>query len=81
MCFVLEMDDRLLELSEPLDEAFLVGIDQDVVDGGVLKQWLNRPESRHLVDDFVGKRKQLSLVERQPLGLCIFTEVVTHLAG
>ena len=25
MCFVLEMDDRLLELSEPLDETFLVG--------------------------------------------------------
>ena len=64
MRFVLEMDDRLLELPEPLYEAFLMGIDQDVIDGGVFEQGLDRPEPRHLVDDLFSKRKLLSLIER-----------------
>src|SRR5262245_21999537 len=80
MRFVLEVDDRLFEFPEPLHEAFLVGIDQDIVDGGVLEQCLDRAEPRHLVDDFFGERKQLSLIESQPLGPCIFANIVTHLA-
>src|SRR5262249_20244159 len=40
-----------------------------------------RAEPRHLVDDFFRKRQQLSLVEGQPLGPCIFGKIVTHLAG
>ena len=79
MRFVLEMDFRLFELSESFHEAFLVRIDEDIVDGRILEQGLDRTKARHFVDDFVGECQQLLLVEREPLVAHIFAEIRTNL--
>ena len=81
MRFVLEMDGRLLELAEAFHEAFLVGVDQDIVDGRILEQGLDRPEPDHLVDDFLREHLQLPLVEGEPLRPHVIAEIGTNLAG
>src|SRR5262245_39746628 len=80
MGFVFEMNASLFELSEALYKAFLVRVDQNVVDGGVLEQRLDWPEARHLVDDFLREGLQLSLIEGEPLHPDVFAEVGTNLA-
>src|SRR6516225_5939243 len=80
MGFIFEMDGSLLELSEALHKAFLVRVDQDVVDGRILKQRLDWSEARHLVDDFLREGLQLSLIEREPLRADIFAEIGANLA-
>jgi hypothetical protein len=45
-----------------------VAVDQDVVDGRVLQQGLDRPEAGHLVDDLVDEILQFLRVERDALG-------------
>src|SRR5262249_28768026 len=80
MSFIFEMDAGLLELSEALHKAFLVRVDQDVVDGRILEQRLYRPEARHLIDDFLREGLQLSLIEGEPLRADIFAEIGTNLA-
>src|SRR5262249_11843908 len=80
MRFIFEMDAGRFQLSEAFHKAFLVRIDQDVVYGRILEQWLDRPEARHLVDDFLCESLQLSLVEGKPLRPDIFAEIGTNLA-
>ena len=46
MRFIFEMDAGRFQLSEAFHKAFLVGVDQDVVDGRILEQGLDRPEAR-----------------------------------
>ena len=77
MGFVLEMDLGLVELAEALDEAQLVGIDEDVGDGRVLEQRLDRTIAGHLVDDLFGEQLELALIERNLLG----AHVVGHIGG
>src|SRR5262245_46273063 len=79
MRFVLEMDFRLFELAESFHEAFLVRIDEDIVDGRILEQGLDRTKTRHFVDDFLGECLQLFLVEGKPLVAHIFAEIGTNL--
>ena len=81
MGFIFEMDAGLFELSEALHKAFLVCVDQDVVDGRILEQGLDRPEACHLVDDFLRKGLQLFLIEGKPLRADIFAEIGTNLAN
>ena len=50
MRLVLEERRHRLEHAAALDEDVLVAVDQDVVDGRVLEQRLERPEPDHLVD-------------------------------
>ena len=57
-----------LQLAAPLDEGRLVAVDQDVVDGRVLQQRLERAEAHHLVEDFRDELVELGGVQRQPLG-------------
>ena len=78
MRFVLEMDLRLFELAEALHEAFFVGVDQDVVDGRILEQRLDRPESYHLVDDFF-RECRCSLWLRDSRSFQIFAHIGTNL--
>src|SRR5262245_55601820 len=80
MGFIFEMDAGLFELSEALHKAFLVCVDQDVVDGRILEQWLDRSKACHLVDDFLRESLQLSLIEGEPLCADIFAEIGTNLA-
>ena len=44
-----------------------MAVDQDVVDGRVLEQRLERPQAGHLVEDFGDEVVELLRVERQPL--------------
>src|SRR5262249_54275894 len=80
MGFIFEMDAGLFELSEALHKAFFMRVDQDVVDGRILEQWLDWPEARHLVDDFLRESLQLPLIEGEPLRPDIFAEIRANLA-
>ena len=52
---VLEANVSPLKLAEAFDETKVVGIYEDVADGRVLKEWLNRTVSGHLGQHFAGK--------------------------
>ena len=65
---VLEAHRRRLEHAGALDVDAFVAVDQDVVDGRVLQQRLDRPEAGHLVDDLVDEVLELLRVERDALG-------------
>src|SRR5262249_40570662 len=80
MRFILEMDAGRFQLSEAFHKTFLVRVDQDVVDGRILEQWLDWPEAWHLVDDVLRESLQLSLIEGKPLRPHIFAEIGTNLA-
>ena len=60
---------HLPSLEQPVafDEGRLVAVDQDVVDGRILEQGLQRPQAGHLVEDFRDELVELLGVERQPL--------------
>ncbi len=64
---VLEGDVRLLQNSAALHVDRVVGVDQDVVDRGVLQQRLQRAQSKHLVQHFVGDTVALTGAERNSL--------------
>ena len=68
MRLVLEAHRRRLEHAGALDVDAFVAVDQDVVDGRVLEQRLDRPEAGHLVDDLVDEVFELLRVERDALG-------------
>ena len=69
MTLVLEDHRRQLQSAAALDEDLPVGVDQDVVDRGILQQRLERAEADHLVDDVVGDLHLLALIQLHPLGL------------
>ncbi len=75
MRLVLEVDGGLLELAEALDKTLPVGVDQDIGDGRVLEQRLDRPEPGHLVDDVFGEGGELALVQRDLLGAHILADI------
>ena len=50
-----------------LDVDAFVAVDQDVADGRVLEQRLERAEAGHLVEDFRDELVELLRVEREPL--------------
>src|ERR1700684_2459676 len=70
----------LIKLAEPLDETHLVGIDQNVRDGGILEQRLDRAISNHFRDDFLRKDIQLFLIERKIFGPHIIRDVCAYLS-
>ncbi len=43
-----------------------MAVDQDIVDGRVLEQRFERPEARHLVEDFRDEVVELLGIEREP---------------
>ena len=67
MRLVLEAHAGRLEHAAALDVDAFVAVDQDVVDGRVLEQRLERPEPGHLVEDFGDEVVELLRVEREPL--------------
>ena len=56
MRLVLEMDLRFLELAKALDVAPLVRIDQNVGDGRILQQRLDRAVAGHFGEDLVRRK-------------------------
>ena len=64
---VLEAHAAGLEHAAALDIDAFVAVDQDVGDGRVLEQRLERAEPGHLVEDLGDEVVELLLVERQPL--------------
>ena len=85
MRLVLEPNAGGLEHAAPLDIDAFMAVDQDVVDGVILEQWLQRAEALHLVEDFRYEIVQFLGIERQPLGQDIlrdhFLNVVADLLG
>ena len=67
MRLVLEAHAGRLEHAVPLDIDAFVAVDQNVVDGRVLEQRLERAEAGHLVENFRDEVVELLGVERQPL--------------
>ena len=67
MRFVLEAASDRLEDAVALDISAFVTVDQDVVDRGIIEQRLERPEARHLVENFVDEFVEFLRVERKPL--------------
>ena len=67
MLLVLEAHAAGLEHAAALDIDAFVAVDQDVADGRVLEQRLERPEAGHLVEDLGDEVVELLGVERQPL--------------
>ena len=77
--FVLEMDLGLLQLPEALDEAALVGVDENVGDGRVLQQRLDRTIARHLGDDLIRENVELFLIERQAFAANVVADISSNL--
>ena len=67
MTVVLEVRRHLLEDAGTLDEHVLVAVDQDVADGRIAHQRLQRTESEHVVQDFDEQRLALAQTERRAL--------------
>ena len=67
MLLVLEAHAAGLEQAAALHIDAFVAVDQDIGDGRVLEQRLERPEAGHLVEDFGDEVVELLLVEREPL--------------
>src|SRR3954465_1133677 len=67
MRLVLEAHRRGLEPAGALDVDALVSVDQDVVDGRVLEQRLDRTQTGHLIDDLVDEGVELLRVKRDAL--------------
>ena len=67
MRLVLEAHAARLEHAGALDVDAFVAVDQDVVDGRVLEQRLERAEPGHLVENLGDEVVELLLVERQAL--------------
>src|SRR3954454_24327987 len=76
MLLVLEVDLGLLELSKALDEAFLVGVDQNVGDGRVFQQRLDWPKAGHFIDDLIPEGLQLTLIKRNVFAPNIVSDIV-----
>jgi hypothetical protein len=65
---VLELDARLFELAAALDVNLLRRVDEDVGDGRVGEQGLQRPEAEQLVADFADEPLAVGRGERRVLG-------------
>src|SRR5271165_2661444 len=81
MRLVPEMDLGFLEPAGPFDKTAFVRVDQDIRDGRILQQWLDRPVARHFVDDLAREEVQLLLVERQAFGARIISYIGADLPG
>ena len=79
MRFVLEMDLGLLQLPEALDEAAPMGVDENVGDGRILQQRLERPIAGHLGDDLVRESVELLLIERQAFAANVVADISANL--
>ena len=64
MGIVLESDGRQFETAIALDEDLLVTIHEDVVDGLIRQQRLQRPQPQHLVQNVLCDLCQFPLIER-----------------
>src|SRR5690349_17277423 len=69
MTLVLEYDRRQLKPPLALHEDLAVRIDQDIIDGRVLEERLERTKADHLVDDIVGDLRLFALVELDAISL------------
>src|SRR5258705_10641917 len=77
MGFVFEMHLGLVQFAETLNEAELVGVDQDISDCWILQQRLDRNITSHLIDDLVGEYFKFALIERNLLS----ADVSRHIGG
>ena len=64
---VLEAHRQRLKYAATLDVDAFVAVDQDVVDGRILEQRLERTKAGHFVENFRNEIAQFLCVERQPL--------------
>jgi hypothetical protein len=64
---VLERDPGALQAAVPLHEHLRMAVDQDVVDGRIGQQRLERPQPEDLVDDLVGDEPALRRAQRRDL--------------
>ena len=76
---VLEMDLGLLQLAEALNVATLVGVDQDVGNGGVLQQRFDWTIAGHLGDDLVRKNVELLLIEGHTFAADVVGDIGSNL--
>src|SRR3954451_9336198 len=74
MCFVLEVDLGGRKLTRAFDKTSLVGIDQNIGNGWVLEQRLDRTKPGHFVDNVFGKDLQLLKIKRNPFR----SDIVRH---
>ena len=64
MRFVFKMYFRAFQLSKPFDVDSLVCVDQNIIDGRIFEQWLDRTKTDHFIDDFSRKYVEFFLIER-----------------
>ena len=76
---VLEADRRRLQHAVALDEDLVVAVDQDVGDGRVLEQRLERAQAEQLVEDVADQLLALGLIERLVLLGQLFVDDVADL--
>ena len=81
MRLVLEAHQGRLEHAAALDVDLLVAVDQNVVDGRILEQRLDRSESHHLVEDLGDEVFQLLRVEGQPFRHGVLRDHPVNLAA
>jgi hypothetical protein len=81
MLLVLEAHRQRLENAAALDIDAFMAVDQDIADGRVFQQRLERPEARHLVENFGDEFGQFLGVERQPLDQYVFRNQLRDVAA
>src|SRR3954454_25074176 len=74
MGFILEANAGWLELTISFDVNRCMRVDQDIVDGWIRKEGLDRPKTHHLIHYLVGEGLKLFLVKRDPL----LRDIVVH---
>src|SRR5579875_2176410 len=67
MLFVFEAHRQRFKNAAPLDIDVFVAVDQNVADGGVLEQRLERTEAGHFVENFRNECGQFLRIERETL--------------
>ncbi len=67
MRLVLEANQRGLEHAHTFDINAVRTVDQNVVDGRIFEQWLDRAKARHFVDNFAYEVVEFLRVQRDAL--------------
>ena len=81
MSLVLEMNLGVLEFTKALDVDPLVRVDQNVGDGRILQERLDRTVAGHFSEDLIRENVELSLIEGEVLVTRVIADIRSYLLG
>src|SRR5208337_3456045 len=79
MGLVAETHGDSFQFSTPLHVNLLMRIDENITDTWILKQWLERTQSRQFVEDFLGEVLQLFRVKKDSFRFHVIRDELAYL--